>query len=70
MKLVVAKKGKNAVRINKFFEFVLYVITYTIAFLILESSPRISFGSFSESFAGMRLMAKFCVSTPYFLQSI
>ena len=37
MKLVVAKKGKNAVRINKFFEFVLYVITYTIAFLILEA---------------------------------
>lgn len=36
MKLVVATKGKNAVRINKFFEFVLYVITYTIAFLILE----------------------------------
>ena len=37
MKLVVAKKGKNAVRINKFFEFVLYVITYTIACLILEA---------------------------------
>lgn len=37
MKLVVTTKGKNAVRINRFFEFVLYIITYTIAFLILES---------------------------------
>lgn len=37
MKLVVTTKGKNAVRINRFFELVLYIITYTIAFLILEA---------------------------------
>lgn len=36
MKLVVATKGKNAVRINRFFEFVLYIIGYTIAFLIVD----------------------------------
>lgn len=37
MKLVVTTKGKNAVRVNRFFEGVLYVISYSIAFLILEA---------------------------------
>lgn len=36
MKLVVTTKGKSAVRINRFFEFVLYIISYTIAFLISD----------------------------------
>lgn len=37
MKLVVTTKGKNAVRVNRFFEGVLYIISYSIAFLILEA---------------------------------
>lgn len=35
MKLVVTK-GKSAARVNRLFELVLYIISYTIAFLILE----------------------------------
>lgn len=37
MKLVVATKGKKAGEINKLVELVLYIITYTIAFLVAEA---------------------------------
>ena len=37
MKLTVAKGTKGSVRINKIFEFILYIISYTVAFLIVES---------------------------------
>ena len=37
MKLTVAKVTKGSVRINKIFEFILYIISYTVAFLIVES---------------------------------
>lgn len=63
MKLVVTTKGKNAVRINSFFEFVLYVITYTIAFLILEGI----FDSFQISSDYKRLYSVLAVCIIYVL---
>lgn len=59
MKLVVATKGKNAVRVNKFFEFVLYIIGYTIAFLIVD----LFFDSFqiSEDFRSLYAVLSVCI---------
>lgn len=63
MKLVVATKGKNAVRINKFFEFVLYIIGYTIAFLIVD----LFFDSFQISADFRSLYAVLAVGIIYLL---
>lgn len=59
MKLVVITKGKNAVRINRFFEFVVYIITYTIAFLLSD----MIFDSFlvSDAFTSLYAVIAVCI---------
>lgn len=59
MKLVVTTKGKNAVRINRFFEFVIYIITYTIAFLLSD----MIFDSFlvSDAFTSLYAVIAVCI---------
>ena len=59
MKLVVTTKGKNAVRINRFFEFVVYIITYTIAFLLSD----MIFDSFlvSDAFTSLYAVIAVCI---------
>lgn len=63
MKLTVAKGTKEAVRINKIFEFVLYIISYTVAFLIVESL----FDSFQLSSTYKSLYALLAVFIIYIL---
>jgi len=66
MKLVVTTKGKNAVRINRFFEFVVYIITYTIAFLLSD----MIFDSFLISNNYTSLFALLSVGIIYLLDKI
>lgn len=66
MKLVVTTKGKNAVRINRFFEFVVYIITYTIAFLLSD----MIFDSFLISNDYTSLFALLSVGIIYLLDKI
>lgn len=63
MKLTVAKGTKESVRINKIFEFVLYIISYTVAFLIVESL----FDSFQLSSSYKSLYALLAVLIIYVL---
>lgn len=63
MKLTVAKGTKGSVRINKIFEFVLYIISYTVAFLIVESL----FDSFQLSSSYKSLYALLAVLIIYVL---
>lgn len=66
MKLVVTTKGKNAVRVNRFFEFVVYIITYTIAFLLSD----MIFDSFLISNNYTSLFALLSVGIIYLLDKI
>lgn len=63
MKLTVAKGTKESVRINKIFEFILYIISYTVAFLIVESL----FDSFQLSSSHKSLYALLAVLIIYVL---
>lgn len=66
MKLIVPDKlenGKNGVRLNRFVEFVLYIISYTIAFLLLESI----FDSFQIADDSVRLYSLLSVCVIYIL---
>jgi len=66
MKLVITTKGKNAVRVNRFFEFVVYIITYTIAFLLSD----MIFDSFLISNNYTSLFALLSVGIIYLLDKI
>jgi len=66
MKLIVPDKlenGKNGVRLNRFVEFILYIISYTIAFLLLESI----FDSFQIADDSVRLYSLLSVCVIYIL---
>ena len=66
MKLLVSEKldnGKKNLRLNRFIEFVLYIISYTIAFLILSSI----FDSFQVADDSVRLYSLLSVCVIYVL---
>lgn len=68
MKLVVTNKnkGKNILRINRLFEFVLYLVCYSLTFLLLESL----FSSFVISYDHKWVIAGISVCVIYLLNKI